>query len=419
MVKNLENNWFENWERRQEILRLFDHIILDGDVANSLAAAALMTNAYLYTGDPSFKEWVIEYVGGWMDRIEQNGGIIPDNVGPTGKIGEHREGQWWGGLYGWNYYMGYNVIFHGVTIAAECAKLLTGDDSYVDMLRSQIKVVVDQGARRVEDGQMIVPSRYTADGWADDTSGPPKPMRMLEPAHLYHMSMSKEDYQLIDHIREGDVIRSWTEVPIQGEKNDGATETARFSYYDGKLPDWPEKALRADCELALRDLESLRNEHRDPETLIRENASIPSGVYAKALTQVTMGAPQGVYCGGLLRATVRYFDDDRQRAGLPPDVAALVDELKADRVGVQFFNTSTSESRNLIVQAGAFGEHEFTSVRYREDESLTEVPVNGKYVAVALPPSTSIRLDMGMKRFANDPSYAFPWHGDRIPVPFV
>ena len=419
VVKNLENNWFENWERRQEILRLFDHIILDGDVANSLAAAALMTNAYLYTGDPSFKEWVIEYVGGWMDRIEQNGGIIPDNVGPTGKIGEHREGQWWGGLYGWNYYMGYNVIFHGVTIAAECAKLLTGDDSYVDMLRSQIKVVVDQGARRVEDGQMIVPSRYTADGWADDTSGPPKPMRMLEPAHLYHMSMSKEDYQLIDHIREGDVIRSWTEVPIQGEKNDGATETARFSYYDGKLPDWPEKALRADCELALRDLESLRNEHRDPETLIRENASIPSGVYAKALTQVTMGAPQGVYCGGLLRATVRYFDDDRQRAGLPPDVAALVDELKADRVGVQFFNTSTSESRNLIVQAGAFGEHEFTSVRYREDESLTEVPVNGKYVAVALPPSTSIRLDMGMKRFANDPSYAFPWHGDRIPVPFV
>lgn len=134
-----------------------------------------MTNAYLYTGDPKFKEWVIEYVGGWMDRIEQNGGIIPDNVGPTGKIGEHR------------------VIFHGATIAAECAQLLTGDDSYVDMLRSQIKVVVDQGFKR-EDGQMIVPSRYTPEGWDSDTSGPPKPMRMLELAHLYHMSMSKDAF---------------------------------------------------------------------------------------------------------------------------------------------------------------------------------------------------------------------------------
>ena len=430
VVKNLEPNWFENWSRRKEILRIFDHVILDGDVANSLAAAALMTNAYLYTGDPTFKEWVIEYVEGWMDRIEQNGGIIPDNVGPTGKIGEHREGQWWGGLYGWNYYMGYNVIFHGATIAAECAQLLTGDDSYVDLLRSQIKVVIDQGYTR-EDGQMIVPSRRTADGWDSDTSGPPKPMRMLELAHLYHMSMSKDDYQLIAYIRDGDVIRSWTDVPSQGEKNDGLTETARFNYYDGKLPNWPEKALSADYALALRDHESLRNESRDPETLIVQNASIPSGVYTKVLTQVTMGAPQSVYCGGLLRALVRYFDithsltlplqgreDKKGRPGLPEDVAALVDEIRPDGVGVQLVNTSSTSSRSLIVQAGAFGEHEFTTVRYRNGESLMKVPVDGKHFSVTLSPSTSIRLDLRMNRFANDPSYAFPWHGDRIPVPF-
>ena len=411
VVKNLEPNWFERWNRRQEILRLFDHIILDGDVANSLAAAALMTNAYLYTGDPKFKEWVIEYVGGWMDRIEQNNGIIPDNVGPTGKIGEHREGQWWGGLYGWNYYLGYKVIFHGATIAAECAQLLTGDDSYVDLLRSQIKVVVDQGFRR-DDGQLIVPSRYTPDGWDHDTAGPPKPMRILEPVHLYHMSMSKDDHELINYITDGDVVRSWTDVSSQ------VPETARFSYYDGRLPDWPERALRAEYALALRDLEALRNESRDPETLILENAAIPAGVYTKVLTQVTMGAPQTVYCGGLLRATVRYFDRERQRAGLPQSVAALVDDLQVDRVGVQLVNMSASESRSLIIQAGAFGEHVFTTIWYRDGESLTEAPVDGKHVAVTLAPSSSIRLDMGMKRFVNDPGYAFPWHGDRIPVPF-
>ena len=38
------------------------------------------------------------------------------------------------------------------------------------------------------------------------------------------------------------------------------------------------------------------------------------------------------------------------------------------------------------------------------------------YVAVELPPSTSIRLDLGLQRFANDGTYAFPWHGGQVPI---
>ena len=149
-----------------------------------------------------------------------------------------------------------------------------------------------------------------------------------------------------------------------------------------------------------------------------------------------MGAPQSVYNGGLLRATVRYFDQDRARPGLPPDVSALVDHLDAERTGVQLVNTSAGETRDLIVQAGAFGEHQFTEVRFNEEtldytgpnpgrrlraERTTAenvVPLDSKYLAVQLLPSTSIRLDLGMRRFVNDPSYAFPWHGGKIPVPF-
>ncbi len=115
---------------------------------------------------------------------------------------------------------------------------------------------------------------------------------------------------------------------------------------------------------------------------------------------------------------MRYYDRDRVRPGLPPDVALLVDELTADSVGVQLVNTSRNEARNLIVQAGAFGEHQFTKVRYEDGDSEQNVPLDGKYFAVELPPSTSIRVDAGMRRFANQPSYAFPWHGDTIPVPF-
>ena len=56
----------------------------------------------------------------------------------------------------------------------------------------------------------------------------------------------------------------------------------------------------------------------------------------------------------------------------------------------------------------------------KEDMTRTErvVPVDSKYFAVELPPSTAIRLDIGMRRFVNRPSYAFPWHGNKIPVPF-
>jgi len=439
VVKELEPDWYENPARRDEIVRLFEKIVLNGDIANSLGATALVTNAYLYTGDEKYKQWVLEYVGAWMDRMRANNGIIPDNIGPTGKIGEHRDGQWWGGLYGWNCYCGTNILFHSLTIGAECAVLLTGDFGYLDLLRSQIELVLKNANIR-EDGQVFPATRYGPEGWGhlpwSPTKGSPEPLRMQELAHLYHASMSREDYELITRVREGDKINDWNQVQREGEKNRGTTERARFQYYDGKNPDWPEKILRAEYQYGLASFEAMRRDSRDVETIISENAWPGSAVVTKGLTQVTMGAPQSVYNGGLLRATVRYFDQDRARPGLPADVAALVDKLGPDCVGIQLVNLSTTATRNVIVQAGAFGEHQFTEARFleesqeglernpdgwaRADRTRTEnvVPVEARYFAVHLPPSTTIHLDAGMRRFVNRPTYAFPWHGDKIPVPF-
>ena len=135
-----------------------------------------------------------------------------------------------------------------------------------------------------------------------------------------------------------------------------------------------------------------------------------------------MGSPQPIYNGGLLRATVRYYDMDLARPGLPKDVAALVDKLEADRVGLQLVNLNRTETRNMIVQAGAFGEHRFTQVQFQttnqEGPSKKGVPVDNKYFAVQLPPSTSIQLEGEMQRFVNQPNYAFPWHGNGVPIPF-
>ena len=144
-------------------------------------------------------------------------------------------------------------------------------------------------------------------------------------------------------------------------------------------------------------------------------------VLTKGLTQVALGAPQSVYNGGLLRATVRYYDADRHRPGLPLEVAALVDELGPDLVGLQLVNTNRNETRRLIVQAGAFGEHQFTRLKYRKEGEGREcvVAADGKYFSVELPPSTSLRVEAGLQRFCNTPSYAFPWHGERMPIPFA
>jgi hypothetical protein len=418
IVKDLQFGWWDDPVKAKEIVELFNHVVLNGDLAANLSATGLVTNAYLYTGDEKYKKWVLEYVDAWMDRTRQNNGILPDNVGPTGKVGEHREGVWYGGLYGWNSGYGYSRLFHSAMVATECAVLLSGDLGYTELMRSQIKMLLDNSFTR-EDGHLMVPVRVDRNGWAGDNVDPvlmgPRPLRVYEPAHVYHMTMSQEDYDIIDRLRDGDKERDWNETTFfADERADYETEYSRFQYYDGKNPDWPEKALTAQYQQALERYERLMADDRDPEQLIADNEEPPNPVVTKILIQTTMGAPHSVYHGGLLRATVRYYDKDLVRPGLPADVSALVDMLAADGVGIQLVNLSRNETRNLIVQAGAFGEHQFTEVRYGDKA----IPTNSKYFEVQLPPSTQVRIEAKMRRFANDPSYKFPWHGDTVPVPF-
>ena len=115
---------------------------------------------------------------------------------------------------------------------------------------------------------------------------------------------------------------------------------------------------------------------------------------------------------------MRYFDAHRGRPGLPEDVAAFVDRINGHGAGVQLVNLSTEHERVVILQAGTFGEHTFKTASVRGHGPQQEVAINGKYFAIALPPSTAVEIDAGMDRFMNQPSYAFPWHADGIPVPF-
>ena len=433
VVKNLEPDWHENAGRRREVLSLFDEVVLNGDIPMNLAATTLVTNAYLYTGEEKYKRWVLEYVEAWMDRMERNRGIMPDNVGPTGQVGEKRGSQWWGGIWGWDSGRAGvgDLLIGSLVVASECALLLTGDFSYLDLLRSQLKMLLDNGTTR-DDGEVLVPYRHSVDGWADF-----RPMNVRDLTHLYHASMSQDDYRLIATLRDAAQDRDWNQASGAGDKGGGEPEHARFQYYDGRNPDWPESILRAEYDHVTKLFEAMRRDSRDLETRAREAFWPPNPIVSKGLIQVTMGTPQNIYRGGLLRAQARYFDIERGRPGLPRNVAGLVDKLGADEMGIHLVNLSNTETRSLVLQAGAFGEHQFTEVRYDEvgTDGLSRNPaswvradwprvgkstrVDRKHFIVELPPSTRIRLSVGLRRFVNQPTYAFPWHGDRVPTPLM
>ena len=421
LIENLEDDWFEDENRREEVCRLFDDVVMHADIPDNLACTALMTNAYLHTGEDKYRQWVLDYTEAWIERTEANGRIIPDNVGPSGIVGERRNGQWWGGWYGWNSRNSARNAFLAATIASECCLLLTGDFRYLELIRSQIKLLLDK-SKTCEDGQILVPTRVMpGDDWVDY-----QPMHLQWLGRLYHASLDQHDRDMILWLRAGERETDWNALDVAADRSGGNLE-ARFQYYEGDNPSWPVERLQAEYKFVSAMFENMRLDDRDEATIIEESRWPPNPVVVKGLTQVTMGSPQPVYNGGLLRGTVRYFDEERGRPGLPLDVAALVDEVAADRVGIELVNLSASHMRTVTVQAGAYGEHEFTGVIHERESreglerhaglwlnnertwSRQADQVDGRHLTVVLPPSTSIRLSCGMRRFQHRPTYAFPW----------
>ena len=421
LIPDLEEDWFDQVARRQEVCGLFDEVVMQGDIPDNLSCTALMTNAFLHTGEERYRQWVLDYTEAWLDRVRANDGIIPDNVGLNGGIGERRNGQWWGGWYGWNSRNSARNAFLAATIASECALLLTGDYGYLELIRSQIRLLLEM-ARKRDDGQLVVPTRVMpGEEWVDF-----QPCHLQWLGRLYHASMDPDDREMILQLREGERESDWKALDVAADRSGGNLE-ARFEYFEGNNPDWPVERLRVEYHFAAAMFEHMRLDRRTQEQILKDSRWPPNPLVTKGLTQVTMGSPQPVYNGGLLRGLVRYFDARQRRPGLPPDVAALVDEVAADRVGVELVNLSPTETRSLIVQAGAYGEHDFADASWREesreglerhaglwlgsDRSWTDqaVRVGGSHLEVQMPPSTSIRLSCGLCRFVNKPSYALPW----------
>ena len=391
----------------EKILDLINARMTRGDVPLNLSATSLVTHAYLYTGEEKYRQWVLDTLQAWMDRRDRNNGIVPDNVGPGGEIGELMGGKWWGGYYGWRWPHGARNIIEPALVAGGCAMLMTGDASWLDLARSQLDLL--WSLRREEDGVLKVPARHGDQGWFD--------YRKPEPAsyiHLWYLSQSQEDLDRLDEIfpeREGfeNPRPNW-----HAFKAGVCPPTAWLAFVEGRHPGYPEQMIEETTTGIIQSLDRLEADDSDPEERECYHFQNLNPVVPEGLVQMAMGTPAALYNGGLLHAAVRYFDPVAKRAGLPDHVAALVEKVGTGRVDLVLVNTDPVQERTVGIQAGSFGEHAFTQVKVEGGEGgegRQAVQVDGPYVQVRLGASAEARLQMGVKRFAYRPSYAFPVWG--------
>ena len=127
-----------------------------------------------------------------------------------------------------------------------------------------------------------------------------------------------------------------------------AGEHPWVDYLEGRNPAYPVTALRASLERVRARVALVHADTSTPETRLADNALEYNPASVASLLQLTQGAlhiarppwsPTSPHQGGApLHARLRYFDPVRRRAGLPEDVAALVDTLDAARTGVTLVN---------------------------------------------------------------------------------
>ena len=393
-------DWTDD-EMFQKVLTLINERMTRGDEPLNLMATSMVTHAYIYTGDDKYKQWVLDYLQAWLERRDRNDGIMPDNIGPNGEIGELMNGKWWGGYYGWRWPHGSRIIIEPALVAGSCALLMTGDASWLDLCRSQLDLM--WSLRREEDGVLKIPARHGDQGWFDYRA--PDPYMYI---HLYYLSQSDEDRARISEVFPG--LRGFELRPGTRAFKGGAWRPQSWlAFLEGHCSDYPEETIDAVYQNILRNIEQMESDDTDPETRECYHFQAFNPVLPEALVQLAMGTPAAIYNGGLLQSHLRYFDAESRRPGLPEYVAALADKVTADSISLSLVNTDAVDSRTVLIQSGCFAEHEFTEATMEgEDGDKQLIEIRGTQFQVHLGPSAQTRLHIGLKRYCHRPTYEFP-----------
>ncbi len=363
-----------------------------GDSPLNLHATTLALNAWMLTGEDRFRDWMLEYVEAWAARAAANNDILPSNVGPDGVIGSSAGGRWWGGTYGWGFspvvpQSGLREDRNRVPraiVGFMNACLATGDDRYLDIWRKQ-NARINEAARQVN-GQLSTPSMYGADGWYSFKPG----LYRINTGEIWYQSMRDSD-------REAMAKTPWTR------------------FLGGENPDWAEQALLGDMARVNQRMALVRSDSSTPDTRLADNAIDKNPVSVTALLHQTMGAihiarppwsanspNQG---GAPLFARLRHFDAGTRRAGLPEDVALLVEKLEDHATVLTVVNLNPARERVLVMRGGGYGEHRIDSARI--GGALRAI--GQRDVRVRLAPGCGARIELGMSRHSLKPTLDWPF----------
>ena len=358
-----------------------------GDHPINLAATILPLNAFMLAHEQKYRDWVIDYVEAWVERTEQNDGIIPTNVGLDGVIGSECGGRWYGGVYGWGFTvtvpqtgeLAHRTYFHTRAIHGfGNATLLTGDRRYADTWRGVIDFI-NRNAREI-DGKTMYPNAYGD----------------------YFGEEDWYDFQTHPFISGAMEVYYWTMDPAH---RDLLASDPWIQYLDGSNPDYPQTALQADLERLRENQAEMRADTASPDTRLSDDMNHINPAVTETLTQLMLGGLPTGRTGGPLHARLRYFDPNRRRAGIPEDVAALVEKLTAGSVTVVLVNTNQVAPRRVTVQGGAYAEHQFGTLEVDGKKTAVEDDA----FEVNLAPGCGARLVIETNRYANAPTLAFPW----------
>ena len=402
----------------------------DSDTVTSLAATSMVMNAFLHTGDEKYRNWILEYVGAWREQAEKNGGIIPDNRGPSGEFGECMEGKWYGGYYGWTWPHGFGVMADPIAIACENEVLLTGDIDKMKLFRNQLEVLRSQAVLSGDTwlfpvkhsipgavheyevsfkSWLTIPDKvtdnpkfsrlYEKDGWYEFDALYPEP-----PTHLWFISREEKDMEFLRLIRNHKT-QSWEKLHMGYSKYQGGQDAMWTNYLAGGLPEYPEVIMKHSLQQVYSRVKRMAEDTQPPEKYSDAYLQFRNPVTVEGLVHLTMGGPMPLYNGGLLQVSVCWYDADKKRMGLPDDVAALVSEIDGESITVTLVNLHPRFSRRLIAQSGAFGEHNFIKTVV----DGTETAINSRHFAVELNPASTVSMKVYIDRYKNKPAYQSLW----------
>jgi len=327
-----------------------DYNDIIGDHPQNLLATCLATNAFMLAHEPKYKQWVLEYVDAWLERMAANGGIIPTNIGLDGKIGSAAGGKWYGGVYGW----GFSVVVPQTGKLAHRnghhrgiegflnAFLLTANPKYLDGWRKQIDLV--NSHVKSENGQPMYPAMFGDQGWYDY-----KPQKYVHGAlEIYYLTMAAADR---------------ARVPTSGW----------LEFLDGKNPQYAEAALRGDLERIRQRVAKIHADTTTRDTRLADDplpfnpASVDSlrrtghGRLAHEKTAASFCSPG--YATSIPIAAAPVCRRMSRR---------LIEKMSADEVTVTLVNTNPVAPRRVIVQGGAYGEHRMSATNRRWEERCCE-----------------------------------------------